>query len=64
MILPPSLSLAGNPPPRILAVDDDPVFRRSVAFAAGKLGRVGPHLPPRDDVLALAAKAEVRVLRL
>lgn len=33
MILPPSLSLAGNPPPRILAVDDDPVFRRSVAFA-------------------------------
>lgn len=33
MILPPSPSLAGTPPPRILAVDDDPVFRRSVAFA-------------------------------
>jgi EAL domain-containing protein (putative c-di-GMP-specific phosphodiesterase class I)/PleD family two-component response regulator len=33
LILPPSPSLAGTPPPRILAVDDDPVFRRSVAFA-------------------------------
>ncbi len=33
--------------------------RRAVAFAAAKLGGIGPNLPPRADVLALEATATV-----
>lgn len=36
--------------------------RQATAFAAGKLGRAGPHLPPKDEVRALAARVTVEPL--
>jgi 1-phosphofructokinase len=36
------------------------VGRRATAFAAGKLARVGPHLPDRATLDALAAQVELR----
>lgn len=36
--------------------------RLAVAFAAAKLARVGPHLPPAEQVRALAAQAQIRHL--
>lgn len=36
--------------------------RRAVAFATAKLGRVGPHLPPPDDVRQLARQVQVTTL--
>ncbi|SDV46747.1 1-phosphofructokinase family hexose kinase [Chitinasiproducens palmae] len=37
--------------------------RRATAFAAGKLARIGPHLPSRDTLDALAARVRVRAFR-
>jgi 1-phosphofructokinase len=34
--------------------------RRATAFAAAKVGRVGPHLGPAEDVRALEARVDVR----
>jgi 1-phosphofructokinase len=34
--------------------------RRATAFAAAKVGRVGPHLGPAVEVRALEAQVEVR----
>ncbi|QGP79708.1 1-phosphofructokinase [Sphingobium sp. CAP-1] len=36
--------------------------RLSTAFAVGKLGQAGPHLPARDRVEALAARVETEIL--
>ncbi|WP_334175458.1 1-phosphofructokinase [Pseudoxanthobacter sp.] len=40
-------------------LDPDALARRAVAFAAAKLGGIGPNLPPRADVGALEAAAAV-----
>ncbi|GLS75695.1 1-phosphofructokinase [Oharaeibacter diazotrophicus] len=40
-------------------LDPEATARRAVAFAAAKLGRIGPHLPAPDVVRALADAAEI-----
>jgi 1-phosphofructokinase len=40
----------------------DRIARLSTAFAVGKLGRAGPHLPTRDEIEALAASVETDIL--
>jgi len=40
----------------------DRIARLSTAFAVGKLGCAGPHLPARDRIEALAASVETEIL--
>lgn len=40
----------------------DRIARLSTAFAVGKLGRAGPHLPAKDRIEALAASVETEIL--